>query len=247
MKSTSTDRIAESPATPEEMPQVANSSDSSIDQNLYRVPDDWQPWWPKRFHWTPSIEPKERETEIDFNWAGIQARRAGTVMHHLLEWVGQKGIEALSDDDVRNLTEKIPTLLAWMGASQAQVSTLAPTLTDAFHQVMRSETGRWILSAQHSDAHCEYALTGIVDGQWLNAVIDRTFIDQDGVRWIIDYKSGHHSGGDLEGFLQQEADRYRQQLLTYAQLYQQMGASKIITALYLPRHDALTIVDRLCA
>jgi hypothetical protein len=31
--------------------------------------------------------------------------------------------------------------------------------------------------------------------------VDRTFIDENGCRWLIDYPISPHAGGDLEGFL----------------------------------------------
>ena len=49
-------------------------------------------------------------------------------------------------------------------------------------------------------------------------MIDRTFIDENGVRWIIDYKTSAHEGSDLENFLEQEKERYREQLERYARL-----------------------------
>ena len=105
----------------------------------------------------------------------------------------------------------------------------------AFENTLTSDTGRWILSGEHQDAACELALTGMVDGRLVNAVIDRTFVDEHGTRWIIDYKSGYHEGGELEGFLAEEAGRYESQLGLYRKLFEQMGETDIKTALYLPR------------
>ena len=78
-----------------------------------------------------------------------------------------------------------------------------------------------------------------MDGKLINAVIDRTFIDETGTRWIIDYKSGYRAGGDVEGFLAEEAARYETQLGLYRKLFEQMGETDIRTALYLPRHGEL--------
>ncbi len=48
-------------------------------------------------------------------------------------------------------------------------------------------------------------------------VLDRTFVDDQGARWIIDYKTGTHEGADVEGFLDRERLRYSGQLELYAQ------------------------------
>ncbi len=77
----------------------------------------------------------------------------------------------------------------------------------------------------------------------VNAIIDRTFIDADGVRWVIDYKSGYHDGGDLPGFFREEGKRYAGQLARYKRLFEQLEDRKVVTALYLPRHNHLEVVD----
>ena len=55
-------------------------------------------------------------------------------------------------------------------------------------------------------------------------VFDRSFVDDQGVRWVIDYKTSRHVGGGLEEFLDREVERYRPQLQRYAQLAQETGA-----------------------
>lgn len=212
------------------------------DQTLYRVSADWQPSWPNAIAWTPRIETKDQFNEVEFNWAGTKARRIGTVMHHLLEWIGRRGIENINPSNRLVLYKKIPDLLKLLGTSAQQIEQLSKLLTQTLDQVLESETARWILSNAHAQSECEYALSGIIDGRWVNAVIDRTFVDEAGVRWIIDYKSGHHAGGDLAGFLDQEAERYTEQLGLYHRLFHQLGETQIKTALYLPRHDVLKVV-----
>src|SRR5699024_3660113 len=77
----------------------ANDADAPKmpDQTLRRVASGWQPALGERLHWQPALPPREREVEIEFNWAGVQARRIGTVLHRLLERVGQVGIERFDE------------------------------------------------------------------------------------------------------------------------------------------------------
>ena len=62
----------------------------------------------------------------------------------------------------------------------------------------------------------------MVDGKIIHAVIDRTFVDN-GIRWIIDYKTSLHEGGNLEAFLEEEKERYRRQLDTYERILRAAG------------------------
>jgi len=50
--------------------------------------------------------------------------------------------------------------------------------------------------------------------------IDRTFVDQDGTRWIIDYKTSRHEEEDADAFLDQQQEHYREQMEKYGALMQ---------------------------
>jgi ATP-dependent exoDNAse (exonuclease V) beta subunit len=82
----------------------------------------------------------------------------------------------------------------------------------------------------------------VLENQPRNLVLDRTFIDN-GTRWIIDYKTSSHSGGDLEGFLQNEAERYREQLQQYRKAVAINESRPIRTALYFPLLDRFVEVN----
>jgi len=145
----------------------------------------------------------------------------------------------MDEGQLDRLRGRIAGLLQAMGTGTAALGESVQIVQAAFDQTLQSETGRWILSGEHPEHACELALSGVIDGQLTNAIIDRTFVDQDGVRWIIDYKSGHAEDEEIENFLQREADHYRDQLSVYQRLFEQMGESQVRIALYLPRLDRL--------
>ena len=64
-------------------------------------------------------------------------------------------------------------------------------------------------------------------------MIDRTFV-VDGERWIVDYKTSTHEGGDVEAFLDNEVRRYREQLEGYAELMRRIDPRPIMLCLYFP-------------
>jgi len=104
----------------------------------------------------------------------------------------------------------------------------------ALRRTLGDERGRWILSGTHREAYCEWELSGESGGFLRNVKIDRSFVDESGIRWVIDYKTSAHEGGDLEGFLAQEAERYRPQLEGYVALAQSIGPERVRAALYFP-------------
>jgi ATP-dependent exoDNAse (exonuclease V) beta subunit len=74
-------------------------------------------------------------------------------------------------------------------------------------------------------------------------VIDRSFIDAGGTRWIIDYKTSTHEGGDLDAFISNEARRYRSQLVRYARFARELGPQPVRAALYFPLLGRFVEID----
>ena len=78
------------------------------------------------------------------------------------------------------------------------------------------------------------ALSTERDGNIAAFVVDRTFIDENGVRWIVDYKTGSHEGGDVDAFLASEQARYQSRLEGYARLLSAFEQRETRLALYFP-------------
>lgn len=90
------------------------------------------------------------------------------------------------------------------------------------------------MMSNHTEAQSEYAISGVINGKIVNHIIDRTFIDEDGTRWIIDYKTSSHEGGNLEGFLDDGQSRYEEQLNEYVLMPGTIGTESVRPGLYFP-------------
>ena len=112
--------------------------------------------------------------------------------------------------------------------------------------VLDDEYGRWLLDAARRDAESEVPYTAFIDGEIRNVVIDRTFVDDDGCRWIIDYKTAvPRDGQDEIEFAQLQLDRHAAQLALYARVLSELDHSQSIkTALYLTALPKLVEVER---
>ncbi|HND36714.1 MAG TPA: PD-(D/E)XK nuclease family protein, partial [Nitrosomonas sp.] len=175
------------------------------------------------------------ETEsIEFDWAGETARLLGKVLHRLLQHIGKMGIEAFKEDDIHKLQQIGRVLLKQSGIMADRFDWAVEQLSTALNTLWQDEKAKWILSNRHHDIHSEWALTGFRQGELDHIVIDRSFIDAQAVRWIIDFKTGTHRGTDIDDFLGQELQRYRPQLERYAQLLQSMETRTIRLGLYFP-------------
>jgi ATP-dependent exoDNAse (exonuclease V) beta subunit len=118
-----------------------------------------------------------------------------------------------------------------LGVAEDELEGICDRAAVALDQIAGDDKGRWVL---FGDGKTELALSGVIEGSVQSIVIDRVRIDEDGVHWIVDYKTSTHEGGDLAGFLQQESDRYRPQLEKYAAVYSQLTDAPVRTALYFP-------------
>ena len=67
----------------------------------------------------------------------------------------------------------------------------------------------------------------------MHIVVDRSFV-AGGCRYIVDFKTGAHLGGDPTTFLRQEFDRYRPQLTRYARIVRALDSRPLRVALYHP-------------
>jgi hypothetical protein len=75
---------------------------------------------------------------------------------------------------------------------------------------------------------------GVLNQEVRQVVIDRTFVDASGTRWIVDFKTGDHRGGQVEAFLDSEQERYADQLNRYADIMRRMDGRPIRVGLYFP-------------
>jgi ATP-dependent exoDNAse (exonuclease V) beta subunit len=121
-----------------------------------------------------------------------------------------------------------------LGVEARAAQTTATDIAARMTAVIRDPKARWLLSSKHAEAGCELRLTGVLDGQIRNIVIDRSFVDDQGTRWVIDYKTGSHAGGDLARFLADERQRYKSQLEVYARLARGLGPQPVKAALFFP-------------
>ena len=103
----------------------------------------------------------------------------------------------------------------------------------ALEAVLDDATGQWIL-ATRPEADSELPISRDADGMIENLRLDRTFVDESGTRWIIDYKTSVHEGGAIDAFLDSEVQRYRGQLERYARAMSSVDDRPTRVGLYFP-------------
>jgi len=210
---------------------------------LVRPVTDWclptfEPFdWPADSVVTDDDEQEDKGPSYD--WSGGVARHVGTVVHANLLAIGQRPVaerHAPRPDDVARIDRE----LAQLGVTEALRPEAAGLVERAIRNTLETARGRWILSDDHAEIRPEWALSAPdrdERGRLVRirrVIMDRTFVDREGVRWIVDYKTGSHEGSGLETFLDTEQERYRDQLDGYARLMQAIDARPIRVGLWFP-------------
>ncbi len=203
-----------------------------------RVAVDWCPAVAAaNIDWQQALSRAQDEEPVEFSWAGQSARLVGIVVHQYLRQFAETGTEQWSSSTVQSQHDAVSASLQSSGSlPEGRLEDAVERVIKILNNVMHSDRGRWLL-APHSDAQSEYAVSGVLNQQVISRVIDRTFIDDSGVRWIVDYKTGSHEGGNLAGFLDEEQHRYRPQLEEYAAMLSVSSSQEIRLGLYFPLMD----------
>jgi ATP-dependent exoDNAse (exonuclease V) beta subunit len=198
---------------------------------LRRLPAGWKlPDPPAPVAWTSPLDARRAEEEIEFSWAGETARHVGTVVHRWLQRIADDALAGWTPARVEALRPRLARELERRGVRPAECKDAAARVVRALTQTLQNERGRWLLGPR-AEARSEYRVRRVVGHVLHTYVMDRVFRDENGARWIADYKTSGHEGSDVEAFFDRERIRYAAQLNRYAAA---LGEPQTMLGLYFP-------------
>ncbi|WP_052493887.1 exodeoxyribonuclease V subunit beta [Nitrosospira sp. NpAV] len=208
----------------------------SVDQSLHRLVSNWAlPAAPPSVRWNAQREMTPVSGDIEYSWAGETARHIGTIVHRWLRRIAEDGVENWSMARIQILrdTFKRQLIACGMDRNGSDTHTAVGRVIMALAHAVTDKRGQWLLGPQQ-DAYNELRMTTVMAGEHRDLIIDRTFLDAEGQRWVVDYKTSSHEGADVEGFLDREQERYRLQLDCYAGLMRISTEGRVRRGLYFP-------------
>ncbi len=211
---------------PESTPAVSGAEDP--DAGLKRLPAGWCCPPPPADLASTGVAPSEARNHTEFSWARPLARQLGVVVHGLLEYPD------VLDMNAALATQRITAMLQMTGVARSDWEILVTRAHEALQTMRQDERAAWLYSPANDAVQAEFPVSLATDAGVRNYVIDRTFVDAKNVRWIVDFKTGTHAGGQLDIFLDEEQARYSEQLATYARCLAQLDSREIRVALYFP-------------
>ena len=158
---------------------------------IHRLPLDWAPPpAPARVDWVLTAQDAAHASahdQVEFSWASETAKHIGTVVHRFLQRIAEDGVAAWDAARVQSLRAVYQRELKRLGVPAMEMDHATARVSAALATSVADPRGRWMLDA-HNEARAELRLTGLIAAETVDVVIDRTFIDDSGVRWIIDFK-----------------------------------------------------------
>src|SRR5690606_27087379 len=129
-----------------------------------------------------------------FEWARLPAMQIGTLVHRRLQRIAADGVEAWSVAAIDASRDELRRELELPGLERGEAMRAVESVVRALWRVVEEERGRWILN-DHAEAASEIELAIENRGYLERLKLDRTFVEH-GTRWVIDFKTGSHEGGD---------------------------------------------------
>lgn len=179
----------------------------------------------------------DRSEPLRFDWAGETARCIGVVYHRWMQFIAEDGVDRWDAAHCAELDGSLQEDLLREGVPAARCAAAAGRVQAALRNTLADARGRWLLDPAHREACSELGLSALFDGRLRRLVIDRSFVDAQDQRWIVDFKTSTHEGGDVASFVRQELQRYRPQLQAYSEAMRRLDARPVRAALYLPLID----------
>lgn len=195
----------------------------------HRVPAAWAPPAADTT-WLPSEQRARKPSEASLTPLGddeavsdlpadgdLYAQLVGTMVHLALERTAVDGLQAWADGGASRRPAMQNGLLR-MGMPPQQVEQAVDRVIELVARTLASEAGQWVLRDWPWWRN-EYPLSGWADGAWVSAVIDRCFEDDDGVLWVIDYKTAAYPINEPpDAYAQRLKAKYAEQMAEYVAL-----------------------------
>ena len=223
----------QAPLPPEE-PEVAAGGTIASGVPLLRLPLAWRLPPPPSMQVAPAAEAQRGSEPVEFDWVRETARQIGTVAHRLLRQIAEDGLDSWTLARVEAQRQRVARDLSALGFTGTEAAAAVEQVLASIRTMLADPRGRWLFDPGHADAHSEFAVTEWREGGFVHRVLDRTLVDADGTRWIIDFKLSRHEGAGVDAFLDNERERYRAQLEGYAGAMRSLDARPIRLGLYFP-------------
>ncbi len=183
------------------------------------------------------------ERTVDTPGNRLLTTLTGTLIHRCLEANVKFGTESLGPTSLSRLRNYWRLQLRNIVQDNRELEKAVEFIADSVGSSLEAECNG-IFDSTLQDSAAELRLSSYENGLLRNFAVDRSFIDSEGTRWIIDYKSAARDPQQSEqDFISSQIQLHSLQLLHYRKLFAAMESIPVKTALYLTSISKLVEVE----
>lgn len=204
---------------------------------IQRLPASWRlpslPDGKLLEHFVPPFEFNNQA--VDIQWQQDRAasvpRHVGTLVHQILQTVGEQGLSHWADRDLTQCQAAWTSRLLNLGLSPGQARMAMPQVMQCVQRALQNEHFVWLL---RGECEFEYPISRMGSGEVQHSVIDVLRLDGD-TAWVVDYKTSFpEDGQEPDAFIEAQVDQYRKTMVHYCKMIRQLGFANVKGALYFP-------------
>lgn len=205
-------------------PKVSRLSENRPTFKSYFLQADLSNEWQNEVNQeTNSAEILENAEKLTANTQGLFNTAIGNLFHAILEQAAHQPDEMWQWSVFES---RWPIYEAWLlqvGLLKAQLPEAMARLKVSLQNASNNPKVGWCLSSAFASSAAEKPLSHLDEGGAHHFIVDRTLVDEQGVRWIIDYKTSFFdASGALSqsAFIEKQVATYRTQLEGYGDLFE---------------------------
>ena len=203
---------------------------------LERLTSDWTLPQPPR---TPAIEPiavatyeppldEDTQHGLDASPAQVGAR---VVRDHLRRCARRGRLpHAERVASVRALRDRLVRL----GYTDELLERCALEASRLLEACLADSRLQWIFASSHADVSSPLELTGMYEGRLTSLTVDRSFTDEQGMRWLVEFSGASPQDADGEKFVTHELERRGAETARQLALARRHFSQAVRAAVYFP-------------
>lgn len=178
-------------------------------------------------------EDSEGADEAGDDTLAAVASLTGTLIHESLEAY----VTTMQSDSHKHRLDKLePYWRMRLGSlldSEPELDDAVRTIRESVLGSIEDEIESWIFDHSLKDSSCELEISQRTAFGSRKFIVDRSFIDKDDTRWIIDYKTARPAASqDLQDFINVQSQQHDEQLQNYKSLFEEMETRPTKIALF---------------
>jgi ATP-dependent helicase/nuclease subunit A len=163
----------------------------------------------------------------------------GIIIHKYIEKIANLKVN-IADINLTKITSNLEIDIIESYVDRIFIIKMKKEIITILNNFIQTPFAAWILAPEHKRCRNEYAITIKTGNGTQNIIIDRTFIDQNNDRWIVDYKTTSEKVLDFATFSNEQKNKYYNQLSGYAQAFRGENRNIICCLYFIPLQKYLT-------